>query len=534
MVEQGKNLWRWINSGYFLAVSTLFLLGANFYRYSTKTILNTTHDDFAVDMLRARYEAYNGLDLVGHYSRTLGGTHPGPIYDWLLVLSNYTSKYWGMQPNIAAFYILTIFNLLILLIITRIIWVYYSVTTAKIFLLLVVLWQSVNITGDTNFGNSGELNFLNGGKLGSPLWPPYVNPYLFLLSLVSIHAYFKIGPKVLKYLLPSLILTSWIYLPYLYLILPTYLAVVCYSFLRGELRIKNQGFIISVILLLPLIYRLFRDGINYLKPNQLTLNQAERYFGDSSGWHPSNGTFVLEKLYGFPIYIIILITTLTLYTNCRVNKVKKSKTINIRLNEFWLVLIITSLGIVQIYLIYPSQIGIYQFNWVVFYSVFILAITISAKMEKFREAKLVSTIIILSLLVGSLITGSLLKLEPGRALISNSKTLAFEDNFVNILKEKGEKTISLTINSKEKYNLSSSLYWEVAPLLWEIESRGIDVCLTQVRKDLEMYVCQSERENQYSIERREGDLPKNQFGYESDLDRAFHPNTYLTIRKTIS
>jgi len=111
--------------------------------------------------------------------------------------------------------------------------------------------------------------------------------------------------------------------------------------------------------------------------------------------------------------------------------------------------------------------------------------------------------------------------------------MAFEDNFVNILKAKGEKTISLTINSKEKYNLSSSLYWEVAPLLWEIESRGIDVCLTQVRSDLEMYVCQSKRENQYILERKEGNLAKDEFGYESNLDRAFHPNTHLTIRKSI-
>ena len=521
-----------LKSGYYLSITIIALIIANFYKYRSKGELNTTHDDFAVDLLRSRYEMVHGLKLEGHFSRTLGGTHPGPIYDWLLVFGNFLSSHFNIQAIVATFYLLTLFNIIIIALCVRVIWFTHGIVAAKVFLLLLLLWESIDFLGGTSFGQAGELNFLNGGKLGSPLWPPYISPYLFLFFLVSLHGYFKNKEKTLIYLLPSMILASLMYLPFLYLLLPLYLVVVINLFLKKEISLRSKSLILSLILLLPILYRLLNEGIRFLKPNQLTLDQMKRYFGDNSGWHPSKGSFVLEKLYGLPLWGVILFN-LSLLTLAYLSRGKEYKGLPwLKITEYKLITLITITGLLEIYLLYPSQIGIYQFNWVVFYSIFALAIMIAKFLDKSSSKKIgfVTTILVVITLSLSLFSNNLLKLEPSRAVMSNEKTLKVEKKLIAYLSEKGVKSISLTVNSEENYNLSSSLYWEVAPLVWELTSYGVKVCLTQPREDLAMYNCKEKIKYNLILERIKGGITTKAFTYKSLLDSAFHPNTLINIK----
>jgi hypothetical protein len=505
----------------------------NFYKYRSNAQLNTTHDDFAVDMLRARYEMINGLEFGGHYSRTLGGTHPGPIYDWLLVLSNYFAKTFELQALEVAFYILTTFNILIIVLVVKVIWSYFSPTRAKIFMLIFLLWQSVNYNGNTNFGQSGELNFLNGGKLGSPLWPPYLSPYLFLFFLVSLHAYLKVGKKALIYLLPSLVLAAQMYLPYLYITIPVYLFLVIFLLLKKEINYRNIGVLLSIFLASPLLYRLISEGVSFLKPNQLTMDQMERYFGSNSGWQPSKGSFVFEKLYGLPI-MAILILYLGIIVTIRLKSKEKSLIFAKKsFNESYLVMLVMILGLLQIYLIYPSQIGIYQFNWVVFYTIFALSISLSSLFKKteFKKIELISQGWIVLILIASILSTNLLKLDPARSVMSNEESQVTVANFAYGLRNEGIEKISVTVNSEENYGLSSSLYWEVAPIIWTLEVNGIEACLTQLRDDLSMYVCRDQNQDSYIVERVERKNLQAINSYISLLDSAFYPNTKINIKK---
>ena len=522
-----------LQSGYFLFTSSIILLMLNFYKFRSNDKLNTTHDDFAVDMLRARYEMINGLEFGGHYSRTLGGTHPGPIYDWLLVLSNYIAEIFKLQALEVSFYVLTTFSILIVSLIVKVIWSYLGPSRAKIFLLVFLLWQSVNYNGDTNFGQSGELNFLNGGKLGSPLWPPYLSPYLFLFFLVSLHAYLKVGKKALNYLLPSLILAAQMYLPYLYITIPIYLFLVIFLLIKKEINYRNFGLLLSIFLASPLVYRLISERVSFLKPNQLTMDQMERYFGSNSGWQPSKGSFVFEKLYGLPI-IAILILYLGIIVTIRLKSREKSLIFDKKcFHESYLVMLVIILGLLQIYLIYPSQIGIYQFNWVVFYTIFAISISLSLVLTKARlnKIELISQVLIVLILMASLLSTNLLKLEPARSIMSNSESQVAVANFANELKSEGTKNISLTMKSEENYGLSSSLYWEVAPIIWSLEVNGIEACLTQPRDDLSMYVCKDENQKSYIVERVEIGNLQAENSYISLLDSAFYPNTKINIKK---
>jgi hypothetical protein len=505
----------------------------NFYKFRSNDQLNTTHDDFAVDMLRARYEMINGLEFGGHYSRTLGGTHPGPIYDWLLVVSNYIAKTLGHQALEVTFYVLTTFNILIVSLTIKVIWTYFSPARAKVFMLIFLLWQSINYTGDTNFGQSGELNFLNGGKLGSPLWPPYLSPYLFLFFLVSLHAYLKVGKKALNYLLPSLILAAQMYLPYLYTTIPLYLFLVILLLLKKEISYRNFGVLLSIFLASPLLYRLISEGVSFLKPNQLTMDQMERYFGSNSGWQPSKGNFVFEKLYGLPIMAILILYLAIIVTIKLKNKEKNLIFGKISFHESYIVLFVIMLGILQIYLIYPSQIGIYQFNWVVFYTIFALSISLTSLFKKteLNIIELISQAGIILILMASILSTNLLKLDPARSIMSNKESQAAVANFAKHLKNEGINNISITVNSEENYGLSSSLYWEVAPIIWSLEVNGIEACLTQPRDDLSMYVCREENENSYIVERVERENLQAEHSYISLLDSAFYPKTKINIKK---
>lgn len=522
-----------LQSGYFLFTSSIFLLLLNFYKFRNNEKLNTTHDDFAVDMLRARYEMINGLEFGGHYSRTLGGTHPGPIYDWLLVLSNYIAEVFTLQALEVSFYVLTTFNIFILGLIIKVIWSYFSPARAKVFMILFILWQSIYYTGGVNFGESGELNFLNGGKLGSPLWPPYLSPYLFLLFLVSLHAYLKVGRTALKYLLPSLILAAQMYLPYFYITIPIYLSLIVFLLLKKEINYRNYGLLLSVFLSLPLICRLISEGVSFLKPNQLTLDQMERYFGYNNGWQPSKGSFVLEKLYGLPISAIILLCLIIVVT-IRLKIKEKSLIFNKKTYyESYLVAFILALGLLQIYLVYPSQIGIYQFNWIVFYTIFALSISLSSRIKKGKSNKIevISQAGIVVILMASIFSSNLLKLDPVRSIMSNKESQVAVANFAKKLENQGVKNISLTVNSEENYGLSSSLYWEVAPVIWSLGINGIEACLTQPREDLSMYECRKENKNKYILERVEKGNLQAEHSYISLLDSAFYPDTKINIKK---
>ena len=98
-----RNLWRPSTALFFtLPVFFAAILAAGMGEGTVVSLLN----DGATDLLWARHQLEHGLALNGHWSNSLGTTHPGPMYLYTMMLGGVLARTAGVSFDVGAFALL--------------------------------------------------------------------------------------------------------------------------------------------------------------------------------------------------------------------------------------------------------------------------------------------------------------------------------------------------------------------------------------------------------------------------------------------
>lgn len=452
-----------------LAVTFLvsLLLRVFDYRFTT-----TFTDDFAVDLLWAETQLRDGIQLHGHFSRTLAHFHPGPTYMWVLVASTWFAETSGaLSPDVMAYLLMTV-AVVALAGLSAYIAAKASGRRAVGYgiILMLSVWQLLPMT---------EENWLHSARIGAMVWAPYLMPWVALLvvvSAVALAAGWRWGPG---WATAGSYLAISIYLPYAPIGVPVLIAASVLAYRRRRDRAVLRSYLLATLPGVPLFARLVTEGPLFWVPLDPVLDQASRYNPETAGYHFDQAIEGVGIHLGVPGWVGLTGAALTVIY-LAVSAVRAFRTGNMSHGSVCTVVAVFIVyAFAQMVLVFPSPLQYYQSSWVepAYLAALGTAVALLAARIPYGTAALLTTTAIAMLA---------LSFAPAAA---NVRLAVFDvaviDDAITTASSKIPKGTSVILRE------SGDMYESVSVMLRAFAKEGFEVCLERDRADLRPFVCAS-------------------------------------------